>query len=50
MGVWGLRAEPWGSETTEGGQMNDGLGVFFTRVVQMRISKRLGRGWSQGHW
>lgn len=32
---WGGESIASGNKTTEGGQMNDGLGVFFTTVVQL---------------
>lgn len=34
----------WRNEAIRGGQMSDGLGVFFTMGVHLGISKRFGRG------
>lgn len=32
-----LGAQLWGNEAIQGGQMNDGLGVFFTTGVHLGI-------------
>lgn len=50
MGLGELGALLWRNEAVKAGQMNDRLGVFFTKVVHLGISKIFGRGWIQGHW
>lgn len=50
MGVGELGALLCGNEAIKARQMNDGLGVFFTKVVHLGISKIFGRGWIKGHW